>query len=77
MKNFALLDKNNIVVNVSIADESWDSTGWVEYIDENSARIGDLYINGYFQPPKPEGDGWIWNEKDREWVNEQADTQTL
>ena len=42
MKNYALLDENNIVVNVSIADSDWDSTGWVEYTGKNCG-IGFTY----------------------------------
>ncbi len=52
MKKFALLDENNIVINISIADDSWDSTGWVEYIDSNPASIGGDYVDGYFYPPQ-------------------------
>jgi hypothetical protein len=53
MKKFALLDENNIVINISIADDSWDSTGWVEYIDSNPAFIGGDYVDGYFYSVQP------------------------
>ncbi len=52
MKNFALLDQNNLVLNISIADNSWDSTGWLEYTDSNPASIGGDYVDGYFYPPQ-------------------------
>lgn len=53
MKKFALLDENNLVINISIADDSWDSTGWVEYTDSNPASIGGDYVNGYFYSVQP------------------------
>lgn len=53
MKNYALLDENNKVVNVSVADENWDSTGWIEYTNNNPAFIGGDYFDGYFYHPKP------------------------
>ena len=42
MKNYALLDENNLVINVSTAGENWDSTGWIEYTGKNCA-IGFTY----------------------------------
>jgi hypothetical protein len=48
MKNFALIE-NNIVVNISIADENWDSTGWIEY---ENAGIGWNYDGTQFYPPQ-------------------------
>lgn len=53
MKKFALLDDNNLVLNISIADDSWDSTGWIEYTDNNTASIGGDYVDGYFYPTRP------------------------
>lgn len=53
MKNFALLDENNIVVNISIGDDDWSSPGWVAYTDSNPAYIGGDYFQGYFYPPQP------------------------
>ena len=51
MKNYALLNENNLVINISVADSDWDSTGWVEYTGKNCG-IGftynsdlDLFIN--------------------------------
>lgn len=76
MKNYALLDENNIVINVSVADESWDATGWIEYTDANPARIGDSFVDGIFMPPKPEGEGWTWDETEMEWVHD-SETEAL
>jgi hypothetical protein len=42
MKNFALLNENNVVINISIADENWDSTGWIDYTNKTCA-IGYTY----------------------------------
>ena len=53
MKKFALLDKNNVVLNISIADDSWNSTGWVEYTDSNPASIGGDYVDGHFYSVQP------------------------
>jgi len=64
MKKFALLDENNIVINISIADDSWDSTGWVEYIDSNPASIGGDYVDGYFYSVQPYPS---WNRNNGKW----------
>jgi len=53
MKKFALLDENNTVLNISIADKSWDSSGWIEYTENNPASIGGDYVDGYFYTIKP------------------------
>jgi hypothetical protein len=53
MKKFALLNENNLVLNISIADNSWDSTGWVEYNNSNPASIGGDYVDGYFYSVRP------------------------
>lgn len=42
MRNYAQLDENNLVINISIAADNWDSTGWVEYTDKNCG-IGFTY----------------------------------
>lgn len=54
MKNFALLNENNIVINISIADENWNSTGWIDYTNKNCA-IGFSYdpVADVFIAPKP------------------------
>ena len=63
MKNFALLDENNKVINISIADENWDSSGWIEYFETNPASIGYTYDQdkNAFIPPKP-FESWTLNE---------------
>ena len=42
MKNFALLNAENIVINISVGDDNWDSSGWVEYTNKNCG-IGYTY----------------------------------
>ncbi len=49
MKNYALIE-DGIVVNISIAGDDWDSTGWVEY---QSAGIGWHYDGTRFYAPQP------------------------
>ena len=63
MKKFALLDENNLVINISIADNSWDSNGWIEYTDNNPASIGGDYVDGYFYSIQPYP-SWTRNQGD-------------
>jgi hypothetical protein len=42
MKNYALLNAENIVINISVAEDDWDSTGWLEYTGKNCG-IGYTY----------------------------------
>ena len=46
MKTYALIE-NGIVINISIADDDWDSTGWIEY---QNAGIGWNYDGIEFYP---------------------------
>lgn len=54
MKRFALLNTDNIVINISVADDNWDSTGWLEYTNKNCG-IGYTYdaANDVFIAPQP------------------------
>ena len=58
MKNYALIE-NGIVINISIADNDWDSTGWVEY---QSAGIGWHYDGTGFYAPQPFA-SWTLDDK--------------
>lgn len=54
MKMFAVLNENNIVINVIIADsleiaQSVTGLVCVEYTQESPAMINDLYNNGNFE----------------------------
>ena len=70
MKNYALLNENNIVINISIADESWDSAGWVEYTEKKLAGIGYTYdsIRDVFIPPQP-FNSWLLDEATCQWYS--------
>lgn len=67
MKNFALLDENNKVINISVANETWDSTGWIEY-ENKDCGIDFTYdaIRNVFIPPQP-WSSWILNENTCRW----------
>ena len=54
MKYFALLDNNNLVINISVADDNWDSTGWIDYTNK-TCGIGYSYNaeEGIFVAPQP------------------------
>jgi hypothetical protein len=53
MKYYALLNNANVVLNIIVANNDWDSTGYVEYTNSNPAYIGGDYVNGYFYAPQP------------------------
>tara|TARA_R110000822_G_scaffold3719_2_gene16081 strand:- start:1733 stop:2020 length:288 start_codon:yes stop_codon:yes gene_type:complete len=54
MRNFALLNENNLVINISVADDNWDSTGWLEYTNK-PCGIGFTYnqAENIFIAPQP------------------------
>jgi hypothetical protein len=62
MKNFAVIDKDNIVTNVIVADtleiaESVTSATCIEYSDINPAEISDIYdpvLNIFITPTTEE-----------------------
>lgn len=66
MKNYALLDDNNVVLNISIANDNWDSSGWIEYFDSNPAIIGGDYVDGYFYAIQPYPS---WTRYEGTWVS--------
>ena len=49
MKNYALVE-NNKVINVSVANNDWDSTGWIEC---GEVGIGWNYDGAKFYPDQP------------------------
>lgn len=53
MKNLAIMDSNNIVVNIIIANDDFYVDGAIEYTSSNPAHIGGDYFEGMFYPPKP------------------------
>jgi hypothetical protein len=66
MKNFALLDENNKVINISIANDDWDSTGWIEYTDNNPASIDGDFVDGFFYCEQPFPS---WTRLDGNWIS--------
>jgi hypothetical protein len=89
VKNFALLNENNLVTNISVADDNWDSTGWLEYTGK-ACGIGYTYnqTEDIFISPQPypswTRSGSLWNApvqypsdgKEYEW-NEEDQTWIL
>lgn len=54
MKNMAVLDESNVVVNVIICeDHEPEHEFLIAYGDSNPAFIGGDYVGGYFYPPQP------------------------
>lgn len=53
-KNMAVLDENNVVVNIVVVHEDTPETPTlIEYNDNDPAYIGGDYFEGKFYPPKP------------------------
>lgn len=55
MRYYALVDNStNKVLNISVADEGWDSTGWIECTNKQCG-IGYSYnsVNNVFIAPQP------------------------
>jgi len=65
MKTYALLDENNKVINISVSDDSWDSTGWVLVPENNVAYIDGDYFEGYFYPEQP---SQLWTRSNGTWL---------
>ena len=59
MKVFALINENNVVTNISIAEDNWDSTGWLDCTNKDCS-IGFTYdeVENIFIAPKPYA-SWI------------------
>jgi hypothetical protein len=53
MKNYALIDENNMVINVSVANDNWSAEGWIPCAD--ICGIGYTYNKNanVFIEPKP------------------------
>lgn len=51
MKNFAYIDENNLVVNVSVGEDNWSKQGWIAC--NNVCGIGytyDLRLQAFISP---------------------------
>ena len=53
MKKYAILNENNVVLNICVADDNWQQENCVEYTNENPAYIGGDYVDNYFYAPQP------------------------
>ena len=65
MKRLAIFDENGIVVNIIVANDDFFVDGAIEYTDDNPARVGGDYVDGYFYPPKPYPS---WTRDKGHWV---------
>jgi len=53
-KNMAIIDENNIVVNIICCNDfEVETETQICYTDINPAYIGGDYVEGYFYPPQP------------------------
>jgi hypothetical protein len=79
MKLFALLNNKNVVVNISVANDDWDTTGWLDCTDKDCA-IGFIYnadLDVYI-PPKPNcGHTELQLNDQYRWECSNADHETL
>jgi hypothetical protein len=70
IKNFAYVE-NNVVTNISVADESWSGEGWVQ---SDTAQIGYSYnedLDAFIRPKcHPEA---TLDEVTCDWVCDNAD----
>lgn len=54
MKNMAILDQNNIVINIIVVeDDEIQLENHIIYTNENPAYIGGDYFDNYFYAPQP------------------------
>lgn len=77
MKYFALLNENNMVINISVADDVWDNTGWIEYTGKNCG-IGCTYNSdlNLFIFPKCHSEA-VLNEIDGSWNCENVEHEPI
>jgi hypothetical protein len=66
MKNFAQLDENNVVVNIIIANDDFNSDGYTEYSESNPAFIGGDYVDGFFYSSQPYPS---WTRNQGSWLS--------
>jgi hypothetical protein len=66
MKNFAFIDKNNVVINVSVGNDNWSKEGWIPCVDV--CGIGYTYdaARDAFIAPKPYN-SWVLDEATCQW----------
>ena len=76
MKTYAKIE-NDIVTNVSIADDNWNSADWIDCTNQ-SVGIGYTYLplEGIFMQPKCHAEA-ILNAKAATWECTNAEHDTL
>lgn len=53
MKTVAVLNENNVVINIIVVADNFNELNHVEYFDQNPAVIGGDLFEGYFYPKQP------------------------
>jgi hypothetical protein len=62
MKQMAVIDDQNKVVNIIVCnDEEQETANLITYSDNNPAYINGYFVDGYFYSPKP-FDSWTGNQ---------------
>lgn len=71
MINKAMLDENNIVINILVCnDDEADTRNLITYTNNNPAYIGGDYVDGFFYPEKPAPN---WLRDNGKWINPDGD----
>lgn len=77
MKTMAMIDENNVVVNIVCCnDDEPESKNLITYTEDNPAYIGGDYIDGYFYPLKPNcGHNELTLNNNKQWECSNAEHQ--
>lgn len=71
---FAILNEENVVVNVAISDEALEDN----WIAADTALIGDVYADGVFATPEPDNEAqWVIVRSERNLRLAQCDWTQL
>jgi hypothetical protein len=66
MKNMAVLNENNVIINIVCCNDDEEQTSnLIEYGSEDIVIIGGDYFENVFYPPRPY---LSWNRNNKEWV---------
>jgi hypothetical protein len=58
MKYFYKLDENNVVTDITIAEDNFVSAGWIAADLNTKIAVGNTFDEGFFYPPSPYA-SWI------------------
>lgn len=53
MKTVAVLNENNVVINIIVVEDNFNELNHVEYFEHNPAVIGGDLFQGYFYRKQP------------------------